>query len=112
MKNKLPPSIQVPASAPDISDVVQKLLRAAGVGETLPTPKEEIIRSARLVESGELDLAAYEETLTEKARGFFRKAMGKVLGFVDRRTEMFYVDPEIRGPRRKFITFHEVTHKI
>jgi len=65
-----------------------------------------------LVETGELDLAEYEQSFSEKASGFLYKAMKKVLGFLDRRTKQFYVDPQLHNSRRTFVTYHEVIHRI
>jgi IrrE N-terminal-like domain len=110
---KPPPArIATPESAADITREVKKLLRAADVRHRLPTPREEILACARLVESGELDLAEYESTLREKALRLFHRATSKVLGLLDRSSEIIYVDPSIHASRRIFVTYHEVTHKI
>jgi uncharacterized protein DUF955 len=109
---KLPVQIATPNSAPDVTDEVRRLLRAAGVRNQLPTPKTDILACARLVESGELDLADYEATMIDKTVGFFHKAFSKVLGFLDRRSEIIYVDPSIHDSRKLFVTYHEVAHSI
>ena len=61
---------------------------------------------------GDLNLEDYEESLTEKASGFFHKAMNKVLGFLDRRAKQLYVDPQLHDSRKLFVTYHEVIHHI
>lgn len=109
---RLPVQIETPASRREITAEVRKLLRAANVENTLPTPREVILSCARLVETGELDLETYRETPSQKAQGIFLNAMSKVLGFVDRRQEEIYVDPSLKPRQRNFITFHEVTHSI
>ncbi|SRR6266404_1599857 len=109
---RTPPQLAVPASAGAVTAEVRRLLRAAGVKGQIPTPKSQVLACARLVETGELDLAEYEESLSEKAFGFFHKAMGKVLGFLDRRTEQIYVDPHLHDSRKTFVTYHEVIHRI
>jgi len=109
---KVPVRISTPEAASEITDEVKRLLRAAGVGEQLPTPREQILACERLVEAGELDLAEYEATLAEKARRFFHVAKEKVLGMLDRHSDILYVDPRIRVSRKLFITYHEVTHGI
>jgi uncharacterized protein DUF955 len=107
-----PVPIATPESATEVTNEVKRLLRAAGVRHQLPTPKEEILASARLVESGELDLAEYEATLTDKTLHFFHRATSKVLGLLDRRSGIIYVDPCTHDSRKLFITYHEVTHKV
>ncbi len=96
----------------EVTNEVRRLLRAAGVTNQLPTPREEILACERLVELGELDLAEYEATLTEKSLRFFHRAVSKVLGLLDRRSDIIYVDPCVHDSRKLFITYHEVTHKI
>jgi hypothetical protein len=109
---RTPPKLAVPPSAEAVTAEVRKLLRAAEVGRQLPTPKSQILACARLVETGELDLAEYEQSFSEKASGFLYKAMKKVLGFLDRRNKRFYVDPQLHDSRKTFVTYHEVIHRI
>lgn len=107
-----PVQIATPESATEVTNEVKRLLRAAGIRDQLPTPKEEILACARLVERGELDLVEYEATLTDKTLRFFHRAVSKVLGLLDRRSSIIYVDPCIHDSRKLFITYHEVTHKV
>ncbi len=107
-----PVQIATPESATEVTNEVKRLLRAAGVRDQLPTPKEEILACARLVERGELDLVEYEATLSDKTLRFFHRAVSKVLGLLDRRSSIIYVDPCIHDSRKLFITYHEVTHKV
>ena len=109
---RTPPKLAVPFSAEAVTAEVRKLLRAAEVGSLVPTPKARILACARLVETGELDLAEYEQTLSEKASDCFYKAMKKVLGLLDRRTKRIYVDPQLHDSRKTFVTYHEVLHRI
>jgi hypothetical protein len=109
---RTPPKLGVPPSAEAVTAEVRKLLRAAEVGMQLPTPKSQILACARLVETGELDLAEYEQSFSEKASGFLYKAMKKVLGFLDRRNKRFYVDPQLHDSRKTFVTYHEVIHRV
>ncbi len=109
---KPPPQLVVPASAMDVTAEVKRLLRAAEVKGRIPTPKLQILACARLVETGELDLAEYEESFSERATLFFHKAMNKVRGFLDRRTEQIYIDQSLSDPRKAFVTYHEVIHRL
>jgi len=109
---RTPPKLAVPASAEAVTAEVRRLLRAAEVGTLLPTPKPRILACARLVETGELDLAEYEQTLSEKASDCFYRTMKKVLGLLDRRTKRIYVDPQLHDSRKTFVTYHEVIHRI
>jgi hypothetical protein len=108
----LPVQIATPESATEVTSEVKRLLRAAGIKDRLPTPKEEILACQRLVETGELDLAEYQATLAEKSLRFFHKAVSKLLGLLDRRSHIIYVDPFVHDSRKLFVTYHEVTHSI
>ena len=108
----LPPQIAVPQSSDAITVEVKRLLRAAEVMKDLPTPKGRILACARLIETGDLDLEEYEESLSDKAAGFFHRAMGKVRGFLDRRAELIYVDPQLQDSKKLFVTYHEVIHHV
>ena len=46
----------------EIQTHVRRLLKAAGVGNKLPTPKEDIVECAKLVALGEVDLRQYAES--------------------------------------------------
>ena len=107
-----PAQIATPESSVDVTTEVRRLLRAAGIKDQLPTPKEQVLACAQLVELGELDLAAYEATLKEKSLRFFHKAVSKVLGLLDRRRNAIYVDPTANDSRKLFVTYHEVIHKV
>ena len=109
---KLPPQIDVPESAEEVTAQVKRLLRAAEVGNEVPTAKSAILACAELVETGELDLRDYEASFKDKARGFFYRAMSKVYGFLDRRTQLIYVDSQLHDSRKLFVTYHEVTHRV
>jgi hypothetical protein len=109
---RTPPKLGIPASADAVTAEVRKLLRAAEVGRRLPTPKAQILLCASLVETGELNLEEYEKTLSEKASDYFYRAMKKVIGFLDRRTKVIYVDPQLHDLRKTFVTYHEVIHRI
>ena len=109
---KTPPQLAVPSSATAVTEEVRRLLRDADVLGQIPTPKSQILACARLVETGELDLALYEESIPEKAIGLFYGAMNKVRGFFDRRSQQLYVDPTLYDPKKIFVTYHEVIHKI
>ncbi len=104
--------IATPVSAKQITDQVKRLLRAADARGQLPTPKSQVLACARLLELGEIDLAEYEASFVDKAAEIFHKAMSKVFGFLDRRSESIYVDPQMRDSRKLLVTYHEVAHRI
>jgi IrrE N-terminal-like domain len=109
---RTPPQLAVPSSADAVTAEVRRLLRAAEVRSELPTPKARILACAQLIETGELDLAEYEQSISERTLNFFYRAMNKVRGLLDRRTRIIYVDPQLHDLRKTFVTYHEVVHRI
>lgn len=100
----------------EIKTHVQRLLKAAGVGEKLPTPKEDIVECARLVVVGQLDLERYKERWPQKQRNAIKdllgRAISKIKGLIHLKEDIIYVDPLLHPSSVPFVTFHEVTHKI
>lgn len=109
---RTPPNLTVPPSAGAVTAEVRKLLRAAGVGKQLPTPRADILACARLVEIGKVDLDEYRRSRIGEVADFFYRAMERVRGFLDRRAEEIYIDPQLHDSRKTFVTFHEVVHRI
>jgi hypothetical protein len=99
-------------SSEEIKKRVKYLLSAAGVKNQLPTPKEEIVTTAKLVEIGQIELSEYEQGWLRKGTNFFKSALAKVKGLLDFKEKIIYVNPEIHHAQKTFVTYHEVTHRI
>lgn len=96
----------------DIRAQIQRLLKAAGVGDKLPTPKEEIVECSKLVEIEQLNLFDYKNDWKKRGFKLIKRALSKIKGLVDFKHEIIYVDPNIHPAKRSFVTFHEVSHRI
>ena len=101
-----------PDSAQDIKKYARRLLRAADVGDRLPTPQDDILSCAELALSGAIDLDDYKESFFQKASSALISGLGKLLGILDVREKTIIISPDISDSRRPFITFHEVTHDM
>lgn len=99
-------------STPAIKKQVKLLLNAAGIGDKLPTPITDIVQCSKLVEIDDLDLSFYEETFLKHGLGVLKQAIKKIRGFLDYHRNVYYVDPFLHKIQKKFITYHEVTHRI
>lgn len=99
-------------SAKDIEENARRLLRAASVGERLPTPQDDILSCAELVISGEIDLIDYKRSFISKASNALISGLGKLLGFLDFREKVITISPDLSEARRPFVTFHEVSHNM
>lgn len=108
-----------PVSDPGVDEIkahVSNLLNAAGVGNQLPTPKDDILKCAKLVEFGLLNLEEYKDTWSQNQWRSIRKVLAsgltKVKGFLHFESGLVYVDPQSHPAAVPFITYHEVIHKI
>lgn len=99
-------------SSAEIKHHVKQLLLAADVGEKLPTPKDDVVKCAELVEIDQLDLSRYEEGWFKKGVKHLLAALSKVRGLIDFRENILYVSPDIHPAQQVFVTYHEVTHRI
>lgn len=99
-------------SSEDIKKQIKRLLLASGVGDKLPTPKDDIVAFAKLVKVGQLDLSEYEEGWLRKGINLVKIAFSKIKGLIDFQEKVIYVSPEIHPAQQSFVTFHEVTHRV
>lgn len=99
-------------SSEEIKKQVRHLLSAAGVKNKLPTPKEDIVACAKLVEIGEIELSKYEEDWLKKGGAFFKSALSKIKGLLDFKQKIIYTNPTIHHSQKIFVTYHEVTHRV
>jgi hypothetical protein len=103
--------------APDerlIEEKTQQLLRRAETRGRFPTPVDDIVAAAGLVQPRESLLSG---SILAEAPIHIRRAMqklsGRVRAVLDRKTHEVHVDPAIRSQGRvAFHKLHEVTHEI
>lgn len=101
-----------PESNKSLEDIAKKLLRAAGVGETLPTPQDDIIKCAELVKGGQINLDDYDESFINKVNNALSSGWRKWKGMLFIRERTIYIKPDVPESQIPFITFHEVGHKV
>jgi hypothetical protein len=100
-----------------IEERVRSLLKSAAVEEP-PTPREAIIRCAKMVEGGEIDLDDFRESIIERGlrklvEGLdFETVWRKVRGLFRYDDRVFYVDPNQHPHQQVHATFHEAYHAI
>lgn len=99
-------------SSEEIKKQIRHLLSAAGVKDKLPTPKEDIIACAKLVEIGEIELSKYEKDWLKKGSDLFESVLSKIKGLLDFKEKIIYANPNIHHSQKTFVTYHEVTHRI
>jgi hypothetical protein len=99
-------------NVPQIRQVAQALLKRASVDEELPTPVDDLIVAAGLVEA--TDYVLSESRIRQapaELRRHLRGAQRKILGVLDRRERVLHVSPAIEVPaKRQFVRCHETMH--
>ena len=89
-----------PDSKQDIKKYAQRLLRAADVGDRLPTPQDDILSCAELVLSGTIDLDDYKESFFQKAGNALISGLGKILGILDVREKIIIISPDTSDSKK------------
>ena len=100
-------------SADEITKQVTHLLRAAEAKGRLPTPLDDIVAAAQLVQTDEIVVS---ESMIKRApegiRELLRSAGRKITGVLDRRERVIQIAPDSSEGRKRFVTSHEVAHHI
>ena len=84
-----------PESCEKLDRIARRLLRAAGVGDQLPTPQDDVIECAELVVSGQVDLDDFKDTFLRKASRAFFSGWEKIKGILDVRERAIYIKDDI-----------------
>lgn len=98
----------------EIRDVALSLLRKADVDERLPTPVDDLIAAAGLLEDDDYVLSESKiKQAPKELRRLLRSAGRKIRGVLDRRERVLHVNPAIAVPaQRQFIRCHETMHDV
>jgi hypothetical protein len=100
-------------SGPEIIKIADRALRAAGANGKLPTPIEDLILAAKVVEDKDTEgtVRRFLSSLSESSRSLFHSTFQKVRGIADLRQRAVYV-PADTAPRQRFAKGHELGHQI
>lgn len=105
-----------PENAVEIRKQIQRLLRAADVGDRLPTPRDDVVAAAELAFLKEIDLRSFDEGSARAGLAsivqLLSSAVRKVKGLLHFKKRIIYIDPLAHPSSVPFITYHEVSHKI
>lgn len=101
-----------PNSAMELNEIARRLLRAADVGDRLPTPQDDIIECAKLVKGGVIDLDDFKESFLKKMGRVFFEGWKKVKGTLAVRDKTIYINADVPESQRPFLIFHEVSHSV
>lgn len=100
-------------SIDEIRKAANALLLKADVAERLPTPVDDLVTAAGLMQVDDYEI---DESLIQKMprflRGVVRSAARKVTGLLDRRERVIHIDQTLNDRRRNFVKLHEISHDI
>lgn len=102
---------------PDLRDIrreAERLLARAGARGTLPTPVDELVTAAGLVQPKQSMLSEFVlRDAPEHLRRPVRRLRFKIRALLDRKAREVHIDPAIDNPGQvAFKTLHEVAHDI
>lgn len=100
----------------DAADEIDKLARNILVGSKalgkFPTPVDDIIAYTELSLATGVDLSREDPGFAAVAAGFFGRISRKVLGMIDLRQKVIYLDESQKTSRKNFVKLHEVGHGV
>jgi Zn-dependent peptidase ImmA (M78 family) len=89
----------------------ERALREAGAMGVFPTPIDDILNVAQVVEVKEDVLnPSFIDKMRATAGGFLKSAVGKVIGLFDAVAGLIFLDQSLYLPKKRFVTFHEAAH--
>jgi hypothetical protein len=91
----------------------ERLLRAADALGKFPTPVSVVMDAAKvtLAEDDVLD-EGFLRSMRRKAGGLLRSALSKVLGLLDARERMVFIDRAVQAAKQTFLRLHETAHAV
>jgi Zn-dependent peptidase ImmA (M78 family) len=99
-------------ASPDITQYARRLLLNAMVDDRLPTPVEDIVACAGLTISPEGLSKQKMRDVIGHTPDLLRSILKKVLGMVDLRENIIYLNAHMYPQQCTFTTFHETGHKV
>ncbi len=91
----------------------ERLLRAADALGKFPTPVSVVMDAAKvtLADDDVLD-EGFLRSMRRKAGGLLRSALSKVLGLLDARERMLFIDRAVQAVKQTFLKLHETAHAV
>ena len=104
-------SNQLDASA-DIEAVAKNLLIGSKALGKFPTPVDDIVRFSELAVSQNVDLSALHKGFFSEGYELLQSISRKLVGMVDIRKRIIYLDHQQKPNRQNFVKLHEVGHYV
>jgi len=91
----------------------EKLLRAADALGKFPTPVSVVMDAAKVTLAADDVLDdGFLRSMRRKAGRALRSALSKVLGLLDAREQMVFIDRAVQAVRQTFLKLHETAHAV
>lgn len=108
-------SLDLTLSQPEVTiirDHAMALLREAGV-DAFPTPLDDLMAVAKLVEAGEISLSLHEKrSLRARLGDRWEHALRKLQGLIAFDSGEVWLDPDLVLVKKRFVHAHEIGHHI
>jgi Zn-dependent peptidase ImmA (M78 family) len=95
----------------DIEKIARNILVSSKAWGRFPTPIEDIVTFTNLQLSKGIDLSKVEPDFFTSSFATLKRALSKVVGMVDLRQKIIYLDQSQNRNRKNFVTLHEVGHE-
>ncbi len=100
-----------PEQLSEIRHCADQLLRKAGAYGRFPTPVDDLVEASGLEVEPDVSLeSGFLEKLQRRLPGQVKRAVDKVLGVLDARAGLIYLDQSVHQKRRVFLSLHETGH--
>jgi hypothetical protein len=108
------PLLHIPDSAQDLQGLAERALRGAGALGKLPTPIDDLVAAAKIIDFADPETAKerFLRTLAKGAVSTFLSAWQKLRGIADLRDNVIYVPRDTMPPRVLFAKTHEFGHQV
>ena len=98
--------------ADEIEKITRNILVGAKAWGKFPTPIEQIVSFTELSLAKGIDLSQAAPGFFARSKDFFGTVTRKVLGMIDFREKVIYLDQSQLPARKNFVSLHEVGHGV
>lgn len=91
----------------------ERALHASDAFGRYPTPVADVMAAAKVTEApDDIFELGFLTRMREKAGSALRKAAGKVIGLLDARERLIFIDATLSASKKMFVRLHETAHAV
>lgn len=92
----------------NIDNIVYDILKRSKSLDIFPTPVDKIVQYCELLDKDTFH--SIPKNYFSKKKDALERALKKVIGVLDRKQKIIYIDPELPNIKKSFVKLHEVGH--